>query len=270
MRDNLRMTIRHLAQRLLLLTDASEKAQAVLALDLNADLDRHAEIGDQPGIPGRPSLPVLVPPSKLEHRSTRTVVGRAALVHALAHIEANAVNLALDIVWRFAGMPDAFYRDWLRVAHEEARHFGLLRDHLATLGYAYGAFPAHNSLWEMAEKTRGDILARLALVPRTLEARGLDASPAVKAKLVQAGDHRAGEILDVILRDDIGHVAVGNRWYRHVCADRGLDPVPTFVELAMRHGAPRPRGPFNLEARRAAGFTDDELAALDATPPAAP
>ena len=261
------MTIRNVAQRLLLLTDAGEKAEAVLALDLNADVDRHAVIEDHPGIPGRPALPVLVPPSQVEQRSTRTVAGRAALLHALAHIEANAVNLALDIVWRFAGMPDAFYRDWLRVAHEEARHFGLLRDHLATLGYAYGAFPAHNSLWEMAEKTRGDILARLALVPRTLEARGLDASPAVKAKLVQAGDHRAGEILDVILRDEIGHVAVGNRWYRHVCANRGLDPVATFVELAVQHGAPRPRGPFNLPARRAAGFDEAELALLQAPAP---
>jgi uncharacterized ferritin-like protein (DUF455 family) len=261
------MTIRNRAQRLLLLTDASEKAEAVLALDPNADVDRHAAIEDHAGIPGRPSLPVLVLPSQVEHRSTRTVAGRAALLHALAHIEANAVNLALDIVWRFAGMPDAFYRDWLRVAHEEARHFGLLRDHLAALGYAYGAFPAHNSLWEMAEKTKGDILARLALVPRTLEARGLDASPAVKAKLVQAGDHRAGEILDAILRDEIGHVAVGNRWYRHVCADRGLDPVATFVELSEQHGAPRPRGPFNLPARRAAGFDESELALLQAPAP---
>ena len=267
LRDNPRMTIRHEAQRLLRLADASEKADAVLRLDLDAEVDRHAAIEDRPGIPGRPPRPVLVPPSQLEHRSAHTVAGRAALLHALAHIEANAVNLALDIVWRFAGMPEAFYRDWLRVAHEEAMHFGLLSDHLATLGYAYGAFPAHDSLWKMAEKTKGDILARLALVPRTLEARGLDASPAVKAKLVQAGDHRAGEILDAILRDEIGHVAVGNRWYRHVCADRGLEPVASYAALAEQYGAPPPRGPFNLAARRAAGFDEAELVLLQAPAP---
>jgi uncharacterized ferritin-like protein (DUF455 family) len=256
------MDLRREAQRLLLLTDPHAKAAAVLALDPAAAIDVAAEIEERDGIPGRPDVPLLVPPSAVEHRSPHTPAGRAALVHALAHIEANAVNLALDVVWRFAGMPEAFYRDWLRVAREEALHFGLLRDHLRGLGHAYGDFPAHDALWEMAERTRHDVLARLALVPRTLEARGLDASPAVKAKLVQAGDLRAGEILDVILRDEIGHVAVGNRWYRHVCAERGLDPVATYAELAARHRAPRLRGPFNLDARRAAGFDEAELRAL--------
>jgi uncharacterized ferritin-like protein (DUF455 family) len=194
----------------------------------------------------------------------KTVEGRAALVHALAHIELNAIDLALDICWRFAGMPDAFYRQWLGVAREEAYHFELLRDHLRSLGYDYGEFPAHNALWEMAEKTRHDLLARLALVPRTLEARGLDASPAVKAKLVGAGDHAAGRILDIILEDEIGHVAVGNHWYRVLCRERGLEPVATYAELAARHGAPHLRGPFNLAARRAAGFEEAELAALQA------
>jgi len=160
-------------------------------------------------------------------------------------------------------MPQAFYEQWLGVAREEALHFELLRDHLRSLGYDYGDFPAHNALWEMAEKTRHDLLARLALVPRTLEARGLDASPAVKAKLVGAGDHAAGRILDIILRDEIGHVAVGNHWYRAVCAERGLDPVATYAELAARYGAPHPRGPFNYEARRAAGFDEAELQALE-------
>ena len=159
-------------------------------------------------------------------------------------------------------MPDDFYRQWLQVAREEALHFELLRDHLATLDKRYGDFDAHDGLWQMAERTRHDVLARMALVPRTLEARGLDASPAVKAKLLAAGDGRGGEILDLILRDEIGHVAVGNRWYRWLCLQRGLDPVPTYAALAHQHGAPRPRGPFNLAARRAAGFDDDELAAL--------
>jgi uncharacterized ferritin-like protein (DUF455 family) len=130
------------------------------------------------------------------------------------------------------------------------------------MGFDYGDFPAHNALWEMAEKTKGDILARIALVPRTLEARGLDASPPIKAKLVGAGDHRAGEILDIILRDEIKHVAVGNRWYRWVCQERRLDPLTTYADLAEKHGAPRLRGPFNLEARRAAGFEEAELSAL--------
>lgn len=192
----------------------------------------------------------------------RTVEGRAALIHALAHIELNAVDLACDIVWRFPGMPDDFYRQWVQVAKEEAYHFTLLRVHLRGLGFEYGDFPAHNALWEMAEKTKGDILARIALVPRTLEARGLDASPPIKAKLVGAGDHAAGQILDIILRDEIGHVAVGNRWYRFLCEQRGLDPVASYAELAETYKAPRLRGPFNIEARRAAGFDDAELEAL--------
>jgi uncharacterized ferritin-like protein (DUF455 family) len=192
----------------------------------------------------------------------RTVEGRAALIHALSHIEFNAINLALDAIWRFAGMPRDYYADWLRVADEEALHFTLLSSHLQTLGHAYGDFPAHNSLWDMAEKTSGDVLARIALVPRTLEARGLDASPPVRAKLAQAGDHAAASILDIILRDEIGHVAVGNRWYAWLCAQRKLDPVTTYAELAAHYKAPQLRGPFNLDARRAAGFSETELAAL--------
>jgi uncharacterized ferritin-like protein (DUF455 family) len=159
-------------------------------------------------------------------------------------------------------MPEAFYRDWLRIAQEEAKHFTLLREHLLSLGFDYGDFDAHNALWDMAERTKHDLLARIALVPRTLEARGLDASPAVKRKLVGAGDHRAGEILDVILNDEIGHVAAGNRWYRFVCEQRGLDPIRTYAALAKAHDAPRLRAPFNLAARRQAGFDEEELQAL--------
>lgn len=215
-------------------------------------------------IPGRPDNPLLVAPMAVKHRSMRTVEGRAALIHALAHIEFNAINLALDAVWRFAGMPAGYYGDWLQVAAEEALHFSLLSAHLQSLGYRYGDFPGHNSLWEMAEKTQHDILARMALVPRTLEARGLDASPAVRAKLAQAGDQQAAAILDIILRDEIGHVAIGNRWYGWLCKARGLDPLVTYEALATRYRAPALRGPFNLEARRKAGFTEPELAALAA------
>ena len=191
-----------------------------------------------------------------------TPTWREQALHALAHIEFNAINLALDAVWRFPGMPTAFYEDWLRVAAEEALHFSLLTDHLKTLDAAYGDLPAHDGLWEMAERTRGDVLARMALVPRTLEARGLDAAPPIRRRLADAGDQRAAEILDVILRDEIGHVAVGNRWYRHLCLQRSLDPVAAYADLAQRYRAPRLRGPFNLEGRRLAGFDDAELQAL--------
>jgi uncharacterized ferritin-like protein (DUF455 family) len=159
-------------------------------------------------------------------------------------------------------MPADYYADWLQVAAEEAHHFSLLAEHLQTQGYAYGDFNAHNSLWDMAEKTSGDLLARMALVPRTLEARGLDASPPVRAKLAQAGDMTAAGILDIILCDEIGHVAIGNRWYGWLCGQRGLEPVATYAALAKRYKAPPLRGPFNLEARRAAGFSELELAQL--------
>jgi uncharacterized ferritin-like protein (DUF455 family) len=161
-------------------------------------------------------------------------------------------------------MPPAYYDDWLRVAGEEALHFSLLHAHLQSFGYRYGDFPAHNSLWEMAEKTRGDVLTRMALVPRTLEARGLDVTPAMRMKFVQAGDQTAAEILDIILRDEVGHVAIGNRWFGHLCVQRGLDPIETYAKLRREDRAPVMRGPFNIRARRAAGFSEQELKALDA------
>lgn len=254
---------RHLAQRLLLIDNPVTKAQQVRQLDLNAlQINPETCIADVAGLPGRPDRPLLVPPHQLKPRSPGTREGLGALIHALAHIEANAINLALDVSWRFAGMPERFYREWLQVAREEALHFELLREHLLTLGFEYGDFPAHNGLWEMAQKTQGSLLARLALVPRTLEARGLDASIPIRNRLVSVGDHRGAAILDVILRDEIGHVAVGNRWYRYLCAQQGLDHIQTYADLAKRYGAPRLKGPFNLDARRAAGFDEVELAQL--------
>lgn len=255
-------TVRHEALAVLLERDPGRKALLARELRLDGPFGEDESIEEPPGIPGRPAEPRLVPHTELKQRSMRTVEGRAALIHALAHIELNAIDLAADIVWRFAGLPPLFYAQWVGVAREEALHFQLLRAHLQSLGYDYGSFPAHDALWQMARKTRHDLLARLALVPRTLEARGLDASPPIKAKLVGAGDHAAGRILDIILRDEIGHVAVGNHWYRSVCAQRGLEPIATYAELAGRYQAPRLRGPFNLAARRAAGFDEGELAAL--------
>ncbi len=213
-------------------------------------------------LPGRPAQPVLVPPMEVPHRSPFTPEGLAALLHAVCHIEFNAIDLALDAVWRFDDMPLDFYRDWLRVADEEATHFTLLRAHLQSLGHDYGDFPAHNGLWEMCVKTQHDITARMALVPRTLEARGLDATPLIQARLRKVGTPaalRAVDILDVILRDEIGHVAIGNRWYGWLCARQRLDPVAQYRVLARTHSAPRLKPPFNADARLAAGFSQAEI-----------
>jgi uncharacterized ferritin-like protein (DUF455 family) len=245
------------------LADARAKVAAVRRLAQQApDADAQRVLAEPPGLPGRPARPLLVLPSAVPQRPVRSREGRVALLHALAHIEFNAINLALDAVWRFAGLPAEYYREWLQVAAEEAAHFSLLSAHLHALGAAYGDLPGHDGLWQMAERTRGDVLARMALVPRTLEARGLDASPAVRNKLAAAGDHAAAAIIDVILRDEIGHVAIGNRWFRWCCAARGLDPITAYPALARQYGAPVLRGPFNLAARRAAGFEEHELSAL--------
>ncbi|MGZ3181486.1 MAG: ferritin-like domain-containing protein [Telluria sp.] len=252
----------------LLETDPAAKAAQVQALaeDFAAgriQLDRDAGMTCDATIPGRPALPALVPPRLVGRRSMATPEGRAMLVHALAHIEFNAVNLALDAAWRFPDMPFDFYADWLRVAREEAHHYTLLAAHLATLGHRYGDFPAHDSLWEMVEKTKDDIVARMALVPRTLEARGLDAIPPVRAKLAQAGDMDAAAILDIILRDEIGHVRIGNRWYTFLCERHGIDPQATYDRLVVQYDAPQSKGPYNLEARRQAGFSEAELAGFN-------
>ena len=245
--------------------DVHAMAQAARALHARGDtltLDAETALNEAPGLPGRPARPRLVSPRHLPRRSPHTAAGRTALLHAVAHIEANAIRLALDAAWRFAGLPADYYRDWLRVASEESLHFLLLAEHLQSLGVTYGDFDAHDGLWAMVAKTRHDVVARMALVPRTLEARGLDATPPMRAKFVQAGDMRAVEILDVILRDEIGHVAVGNHWYRWLCERDGLDPLAHYARLAAQHGAPWPVPPFNLEARARAGFTAAELALL--------
>lgn len=225
-------------------------------------LDVTAELPEPLAIPGRPEKPLLVSPLEVGKRSMRTTEGRAALIHALAHIEFNAINLALDAVWRFADMPPQYYADWLKVAAEEAYHFGLLNGYLLNMGYQYGDFNAHNSLWEMAERTQGDVLARMALVPRTMEARGLDASPPLRNKFAQIGDKDAAEILDIILRDEIGHVAIGNYWFNWMCEQRSLEPIACYETLATQYSAPAMRKPLNIEARRKAGFTEEELARL--------
>jgi uncharacterized ferritin-like protein (DUF455 family) len=256
------MDLRRRALEALRIAEPAAKVAAVRSIERGGAIDAQAVLDEPPGLPGRPERPRLVAPAALAKRSPYTRGGRAALLHAVAHIEFNAINLALDAVWRFAAMPDDYYRDWLRVAAEEAHHFSLLVAHLQTLGHAYGDFDAHDGLWQMVEKTRHDIVARMALVPRTLEARGLDATPPMRAKLARAGDARAAEILDLILADEVGHVAVGNHWFGWLCERDGLDPLVHHDALAARHGAPRPVPPFNWEARRQAGFSAAELARL--------
>ena len=268
------MKPRQLALEVLSLADPAAKAartrvlfEQVRAVDVaSLDIASEPRLPAALELPGRPPRPRLVSPADVPRRSPFTAEGRAALLHAIAHIEFNAINLALDAAWRFGGMPLAYHLDWLRVASEEALHFTLLGAHLRSLGHDYGDFDAHDGLWAMVEKTRGDVVARMALVPRTLEARGLDATPPLQKKLACAGDARAVEILDIILRDEIGHVAIGNRWYRWLCARDGLEPRAHYRVLAARHDAPRLKPPFNLAARRAAGFDDDELAALSEPP----
>lgn len=262
------MELRQCALAAFCLTDPQQKAAATLAIPWDQTvpgaLDSAMRI-PYDGQPGRPALPELVHPQQVPRRSPFTPEGHCALVHSIAHIEFNAINLALDAIWRFDGMPQAYYGDWLQVAQEEAKHFTLLHNHLLEQGHDYGDFVAHDGLWTMCENTRHDVATRMALVPRTLEARGLDATPIIQAKLRKVGTPRAlaaVDILDVILAEEVGHVAIGNRWYHWLCQRQALDPAAFYAEVAVRHGAPRLKPPFNLAARKLAGFTDMELADL--------
>ena len=276
MPDNLAMTtppdapeLRKLALQALLEPNLDNKVAAAQYLQGQAAtllIAINTSLSEPIGVPGCPTRPELRPHLDVPKRSPFTTEGLAALLHAVTHIEFNAINLALDAIWRFDGMPRDYYLDWVSVAAEEAHHFSLLRTHLQGMGYDYGDFPAHTGLWDMTEKTKCDVLARMALVPRTLEARGLDATPPMQAKLRKVATPtalRAVEILDIILRDEIGHVAIGNFWYRYLCDQRGLDPMTTYAALAQQYSAPRIKGPLNLDARRQAGFEDAELMLLN-------
>ena len=241
------------------LTDAAARAFAAGELGL-ANVPAPKPIG----APGRPARPRLVAPRHLPQRGLGTADGRAALIHAVAHIEFNAINLAWDAVYRFRDMPLDYYRDWISVAVDEARHFRLLSARLEQLDHAYGDFDAHDGLWEMAVKTAGSCLERMALVPRVLEARGLDVTPAMIARLRVAGDADSVAILELILREEVAHVAAGSRWFAWCCAQAGVDHAATFASLVRRHAAGAIKGPLNTDARLAAGFSADELARLTA------
>jgi len=214
--------------------------------------------------PGRPTAPALVSPRDTPQRGLGSVEGRAGFLHAIAHIEFNAINLALDAAYRFRSMPEQFYRDWVSVADDEARHHALLSTRLNELGFSYGDFGAHNGLWEMAEKSADSCLARMALVPRVLEARGLDVTPGMIQRLRGLGDHASADILETILSEEVRHVAIGSRWFVWCCEREGREPESTFIELIRDFAKGAIRGPFNLPARTAAGFADNEMAMLSA------
>ena len=261
--------LRQSALEILALTDAQSKVsrvfqlfddyqQQLVSLNLSDVLNPHNLV-----LPGRPEKPELIPPLQVAKRKMDSVEGRASLLHSLAHIEFNAMNLALDAIWRFSDMPQQYYEDWLKVAKEESYHFSLVNEHMQSFGFSYGDFSAHNSLWEMVERTTDSVIARMALVPRTMEARGLDAVPGIRDRFKQIKDVKAVEILEIILHDEIGHVFIGNRWFNFLCSNAGLSPITAYRELAQKYHAPTLRGPFNFEARQQAGFTSEELDLLE-------
>ncbi|HGO8568244.1 TPA: ferritin-like domain-containing protein, partial [Neisseria meningitidis] len=255
-----------LLERALLSGDPDEKGRLTdeaFAAVQNADgAETNAPPADFPRA-GRPDKPVLVAPSQLTPRKMNTTEGYAAMLHAIAHIEFNAINLALDAAYRFRTLPFQFVRDWVKVAKEEVYHFRLMRERLRAFGFDYGDFEAHNHLWDMAYKTAYDPLLRMALVPRVLEARGLDVTPGIRAKVAQRGDSETCGVLDIIYRDEVGHVAIGNRWYQHLCRERGLEPVALFRSLIARYDMFIFRGYVNIEAREKAGFSRFELDMLE-------
>jgi uncharacterized ferritin-like protein (DUF455 family) len=213
---------------------------------------------------GRPDAPKLVAPRDLPRRRLGSLQGQAAMLHAIAHIEFNAINLALDAVCRYPGLPREFYADWLKVAAEEVYHFGLVRQRLRDLGYDYGDFPAHDGLWDLARKTAHDPLVRMAMVPRVMEARGLDVTPDIMRKFKDIGDHESVEALKIILRDEVGHVEAGSRWFHYLCEQRGLDSESTYFSLIDKYLKGHMSCPLHKEARIAAGFSQSELNHLEA------
>lgn len=264
----------------------SLRGGATLAI-LSADLDEKTELAqatarrwherrlslrspldpDLPERPGRPARPVLVPPKATGKRSLHTLAGRIAMLHALAHIELNAVDLALDIVARFASepVPHSFFDGWMRVAYEEAKHFRMVRDRLRALGADYGDMPAHDGLWQAAHSTRNDLTARLAVVPLILEARGLDVTPSLQDKMRETGDIESADVLKVIYEDEKGHVAVGAKWFRFLCARERKDPAATFKALVRANFRGALKAPFNDVARAEAGLTPSFYRSLTST-----
>ena len=209
-----------------------------------------------------PDRPHLLPPREMPKRKFHTPEGLAAFFHAIAHVEFVAIYLAWDIIYRFRHLPEEFYRDWLRVADEEAQHFSLLQGKLHTFGVDYGDLPAHSVLWDLAQYTADDLLMRLALVPRNMEAHGLDVTPPLIEKFKQLDDENAVQILTRILTDEVGHVALGSKWFKWLCAEQNLDSERTFQSQLLNYYTKKGgglKGNFNREMRLAAGFSESEL-----------
>lgn len=236
-----------------------EQVQRLVSCWKNAELNRDQAELVTIEVPGRPAKPDLINPKDLKQRKLGSELGRATLVHAILHIEFNAINLALDAIYRFREMPDQYYSDWLLVASEEAYHFSLLEKRLNDMGYVYGSMPAHNGLWEMVLKTDHDVMLRMALVPRVLEARGLDVTPGMIDKLNKVGDMETVEILKIILRDEIGHVAIGSHWFKYCCKLKNLEPEQTFRDLLIKYMGRGPNSPMHQAARLQAGFSQNEI-----------
>lgn len=248
----------------LMTCDPTQKCQATRALHAadSSALAHSSGVAQPVTVPGRPARPELVHPSQVARRGLGTDYGRAALIHAIAHIEFNAMNLGLDAAYRYRGLPAEYYADWLSMAADESRHFEMLNDRLADFGYTYGDFAAHNGLWEMAVKTAHDPMVRMALVPRVLEARGLDVTPGMVEKMRSVGDHKSTAIFEQILEEEVPHVEIGTRWFRYFAEPRGLDPDATFFQLLDEYMNGGPPGPYNIEARRQARFSELELQRL--------
>ncbi len=249
--------------------DPAEKIRKVREIDAHISDDPFRFRSENTEIksierPGRPDNPELVHPRQVAQRNLNTQRGRIALIHAVCHIEFNAINLALDAVYRFRDLPSEYYLDWMRVALEESRHFNLLCKRLADFSHEYGDFKAHNGLWEMAVKTQHSLLERMALVPRVLEARGLDVTPGMIDRLAAQGDEKTCEILRIILQEEVGHVEIGTKWFRYVCEQEGMDSDQAFISLLSKYKVSTGKGPLHIEARKKAGFNPQELQALGA------
>lgn len=247
-------------------TTIQEKCQLASALHNNFDnylVEPEHTPAKQITTPGMPDSINLVAPKSLKKRGMQSQAGRNTLMHAIAHIEFNAINLALDAAYRFRDMPNEFTHDWLKVAADEARHFQLIQNYLLDNDSCYGEMPAHNGLWEMAVDTAHDTTARMALVPRVLEARGLDVTPTMIKRLNSVGDSQAVAILNTIYEDEIEHVAIGSKWFHYQCQQQNLEPRQTFIELVKTYLHGELKGPFNVSARLLAGFDEQELQNLE-------
>lgn len=250
---------------LAVLQSAAPQEKVAAANKLAADWTENRNIGRKVLLiadnPARPKVPSLVPPKNVKRRRLGTPSGRGALLHAIAHIEFNAIDLAADMIARFGHHPDvsednreAFIGDWISVCHDESRHFILLQTRLAELNMSYGDLPAHNGLWEAAIKTKGSFEARLAIAPMVLEARGLDVTPGMIEKLTEVGDVKSANILKIIYNEEIGHVAIGARWFQELARRKAKDPESWFHALVRDFYKGQLKPPFNVRARTLAGL----------------